>query len=60
MAGNMTRPQRVANEGYIRAMRDLRRSSAASPHVPRPLKGTRTANNRRAINDSLEDGGPWT
>jgi len=41
-----------ANPAYIAAMRELRRSSAAGPQVPKPQKGTRRARNASAIKDS--------
>jgi len=41
-----------ANPAYIAAMRELRRSSAAGPQVPKPRKGTRRARNASAIKDS--------
>lgn len=43
------------NEALAAAMRDLRSSSAASPHVPRPRKGTRGQSSRRAIREQRED-----
>lgn len=46
------REHRTANPGLAAAMRDLRRSSAASPHTPAPRKGTRSARTRAAIRDS--------
>lgn len=44
---------RTANPDLAQAMAQLRRSSAASPHTPRPRKGTRGAQRRRDINDSI-------
>lgn len=41
----------VANPGLALAMQGLRRSSAASPHTPKPRKGTRSARKERAIDD---------
>ncbi|MBC9927379.1 hypothetical protein [Leucobacter sp. cx-169] len=41
-----------ANPQLAAAMRELRRSNAAQPHVPKPLKGTRAARARRAIDDT--------
>ncbi|OCI29629.1 hypothetical protein [Oerskovia enterophila] len=38
----------VANPDLARAMHGLRSSSAASPHVPGPRKGTRRSNARRS------------
>jgi len=43
----------TANPEMARAMAELRRSSAASRHVPAPRKGTRTAKARMAIADQL-------
>ena len=43
----------VANPGYIAAMRELRRSSAAGSHTPKARKGTRRARELSAIKDSL-------
>ena len=42
----------IENREYIRAMNDLRRSSAASPHTRKKYKGTRAWRDRRAIEDS--------
>lgn len=44
-----------ANPELARAMADLRRSSAASPHTPKPRKGTRSARKRAAIRAQRED-----
>ncbi|GAA4767537.1 hypothetical protein [Citricoccus nitrophenolicus] len=41
----------VRNEDYYRAMVEVRRSSAASKHTPKPRKGTRTAQQSRALRD---------
>lgn len=41
----------VANPDFARAMRELGRSSATSPHVTKARKGTRSARNARAIRD---------
>lgn len=49
------RPWRVANPEMAKAMRELRRSSAASPHVPTPRKGTRAVRNRKQIDEQKED-----
>lgn len=43
------------NKPYMRAMQDLRRSSASSPHVSKRKKGTRGERERRAIREFLED-----
>jgi hypothetical protein len=48
------RPAQSANPDYAEAARQLRRSSAASPHVPTPKKGTRSAKKKRAIQDSAD------
>lgn len=48
------RPWRVANPEMAKAMRELRRSSASSPHVPTPRKGTRRERKTRAINEQKE------
>jgi hypothetical protein len=42
-----------ANPDMARAMAELRRSSAASRHVPAPRKGTRTAKQQIAIREQL-------
>lgn len=42
-----------ANPLMAQAARELRRSSAASPHVPEPRKGTRSFAKKRAIADQL-------
>lgn len=39
----------------MHSMQELRRSSAASPHTPRPRKGSRTERERQAIRDQLRD-----
>lgn len=44
----------VANPAMAAAMRGLRSSSAASPHVPKPKKGTRSARKSRAIRESWD------
>ncbi|MGW9550592.1 hypothetical protein ACWG8W_06005 [Citricoccus zhacaiensis] len=41
----------VRNEDYHRAMVEIRRSSAASKHVPKARKGTRTEQKHRAMRD---------
>lgn len=46
-----TNPQRWANRERAQAMHGLRSSNAAQPHIPRPLKGTRTERERQAIRD---------
>lgn len=40
------------NKAYMRAMQDLRRSSAAQRHTPKSRKGTRFANKSRAIKEA--------
>lgn len=47
----------IANTARYQAMLELRRSSATSPQVPVPLKGTRRNKNTKAINDSREEYG---
>lgn len=42
---------KVANEDLGKAMRDLRSSNAAQPHVPSHKKGTRGVKNRDAIKE---------
>ena len=42
------------NKFYMRAMQDLRRGSAASPHVLKKHKGARGENARNAIRDSQD------
>ena len=44
---------KIANPELGQAMLGLRLSSAASPHTPKPRKGTRGANERRAIRDFI-------
>ena len=46
------KPHRTANPELAAAMRELRRSSATSRHVPAPRKGTRRAKAQAAITDS--------
>lgn len=46
---------RTANPELAAAMRELRRSSAASRHVPVPRKGTRRARREQAIRDHRYD-----
>lgn len=41
------------NPAYAQAMQELRRSSAAGRHTPKPQKGTRGAKQKRAIKESL-------
>jgi len=48
------RPWRVANPEMAAAMRELRRSSASSPHVPAPRKGTRAVRDRKQIDEQKE------
>lgn len=43
--------QVLANPFMAAAARDLRRSSAASPHVQKQFKGTRSANNKKAVRE---------
>lgn len=44
--------QRVSNPALAKAMRELRRSSAASRHVLKKYKGARAARIRWAVRDS--------
>lgn len=46
--------QRVSNPALAKAMRELRRSSAASRHVLKKYKGSRAAHIRRAVRDSKD------
>lgn len=46
------KPQTGANPEMAQAMREIRRSNAAVPHVPAPRKGTRREQERRAIADA--------
>lgn len=41
----------VRNEELYRAMQEIRRSSAASRHIVKSRKGTRSASKGRAIRD---------
>lgn len=41
----------VRNEDLYRAMQEIRRSSAASRHIVKSRKGTRSASKGRAIRD---------
>jgi len=54
MAKNKARKHVWANPELAAAMRELRRSSAATPHVPKPRKGTRKVQELKAIKDHLE------
>jgi hypothetical protein len=45
---------RVENKPYMRAMQELRKSSAAQPHKLKKNKGTRKARDLRAIRESLD------
>lgn len=40
------------NEAAAKAFRELGRSSATSPHVSKPNKGTRTAKKRAALKET--------
>jgi hypothetical protein len=46
-------PHRWANPELNKAMHGLGSSSAAQPHTPTPLKGTRTERARREIREQL-------
>ena len=50
-AGARDARHRHANPELAKAMRDLRSSNAAQPHVETPRKGTRAARERDAIHD---------
>lgn len=41
----------VRNEAYYQAMVEIRRSSAASKHVPKARKGTRRSRKNSALRD---------
>lgn len=45
----------VANPDLARAMQELRRSNAATRHVPRPRKGTRAQRERQALRDQYRN-----
>lgn len=57
--GNIMARQNIRTKGFRpmdnpemhQAMVGLRRSSAASPHTPKPRKGTRSAHKRQAMKD---------
>lgn len=51
MGKKKARPWRTANPDMAKAMQELRRSSAAQPHVPAPRKGTRAERDRKARQD---------
>ena len=42
----------VGNEAMAQAFREMGRSSAASPHTPKPRKGTRGAKLRNALKEA--------
>jgi len=44
----------TANPQYIQAMRELRRSSAASPHETPKQKGSRQSKKQKAIKDDQD------
>lgn len=44
-----------ANPEIAQAMAQLRRSSAAQRHTPKPRKGTRAAKQRQAVRDQRRD-----
>ena len=50
----LARQKGQANPGYIQAMRELRRSSAATPHVPLSRKGSRLSRTHAAIRESRD------
>lgn len=43
-----------ANPELAAAMRELRRSSAAQPHTPKPRKGSRGVRVQRAVKDQSD------
>lgn len=43
------------NKEYMKAMQDLRRSSASSPHTLKKNKGTRTVKKLKAIKEELDN-----
>jgi len=45
----------MGNTVYIQAMRGLRQSNAATAHVLKPRRGTRSVRNHNAIQDSKDD-----
>jgi len=55
--GTRNSRHRHANPELAKAMRDLRSSNAAQPHVPAPQKGTRTERARLAIRDQFQQTG---
>lgn len=53
--GSKTRnPHRWANTEWNRTQHAIGSSNTTQPHVPAPKKGTRTARDRRAINDQRD------
>lgn len=51
MAATKNQYRPVRNEELYRAMQGKRSSNAATPMVPKPRKGTRTAQKQKAIRD---------
>ena len=51
MGKKKARQWRTANPDLAKAMQELRRSSAAQPHVPALRKGTRAERDRKARQD---------
>lgn len=53
MAKKRDKSFKIANPELARAMHGLGSSSAASPHVPAPRKGTRGSKARNAIREYM-------
>lgn len=51
MAAKKNQHRPVRNEDCYRAMLGFRSSNAATPQVPKPRKGTRSAQKQKAIRD---------
>jgi hypothetical protein len=49
------KPDSHANPKLAHWMRELRKSSAAQPHVAKPYKGTRRQRERQALRDQGRD-----
>lgn len=56
MAGKKKTWRNTANPRLAAAMREKRSSSAASPHVPAPRKGSRQERREQAIRDYEDQG----
>ena len=46
--------RKIENKPYMRAMQEIRKSSAAQPHVLKKDKGTRKSRDSNAIKESLD------